>query len=188
MTDMGDGVRTQSRCPAVLFQPDFWRPHHAITHTILSTRSMSSKSLSPKWLKQGSGYYSKTLNATNNGNREHLKLEENAERSSCLQSYRWANRVEGAVKHGVGREGGQPRSQQSEQWMRRRRRGRQRGDGTDKHSQSATWHNLEIRRAHAATHVWSNTQSIHTALCMQGKQIHLLNRCCYIRYMLMNTG
>lgn len=28
----------------------------------------------------------------------------------------------------------------------------------------------------------------HTGLCLQVKQIHLPNRCCYIRYMLMNTG
>lgn len=94
MSNAGDGVRSQSRPnsrrSAALFQPDCWRPHHAITHTVLSTRSVSSKSLSPKWLKQ-----------------------ENAERSSFLLRYRWANRVEG---DGVG--GGQ--------CMRgRRRRGRE---------------------------------------------------------------
>lgn len=103
MSNAGDGVRSQrrpkSRCSAALFQPDCWRPHHAITHTVLSTRSVSSKSLSPKWLKQ-----------------------ENAERSSFLLSYRWANRVEG---DGVG--GGQCMR------GRRRRRGRQRGDADRKH-------------------------------------------------------
>lgn len=56
-----------------------------------------------------------------------------------------------------------------------------------KENQSATWHTSEIGQAHAATRVWSDTQSTHTALCMQVKQILLLNRCCSIHYMLINS-
>lgn len=75
MANTGDGVTTQSRRSAVLFQPDCWRSYHAITRTSWSTWSMLSKSLSPKRFKQGAECYSKNLNGTNKGKQKTPKGE-----------------------------------------------------------------------------------------------------------------